>query len=140
MDIDLLDSSTQDPDFFFPRCYGFHARVLYFSSSRRQRAITTTSLTPLAPPFYIYLQQMLCHERPLREPQYTTTTLLYQSWPAAIEAAKVQESLRSSLSCHRGFRTSRCWLWSDIQYIYTYSFKLKYIYKKSLVSSFFVYV
>ena len=41
MDIDLLDSSTQDPDFFFPRCYGFHARVLYYSS-RRQRAITTS--------------------------------------------------------------------------------------------------
>ena len=30
MDIDLLDSSTQDPDFFLSRCYGFHARVLYF--------------------------------------------------------------------------------------------------------------
>ena len=118
MDIDLLDSSTQDPDFFFPRCYGFHARVLLYSS-RRQRAITTTSRTPLAAPCYIYLQQMLCHERPLREPQYTTTTLLYQSWPAAIEAAKVQESLRSSLSCHRGFRTSRCSLWSDTIYIIT---------------------
>ena len=72
---------------------------------------------------------MLCHERPLREPQYTTTTLLYQSWPAAIEAAKVQESLRSSLSCHRGFRTSRCWLWSDTIY-YTYRFTLRYIWKK----------
>ena len=54
MDIDLLDSSTQDPDFFLSRCYGFHARVLYFSS-RRQRAITTTSRTPLAPPCYIHI-------------------------------------------------------------------------------------
>ena len=55
MDIDLLDSSTQDPDFFsFPLLW-FPCTGTILYSSRRQRAITTTSRTPLAPPCYIYL-------------------------------------------------------------------------------------
>ena len=129
MDIDLLDSSTQDPDFFLSRCYGFHARVLYFSSSRRQRAITTTSRTPLAPPCYIYLHTT--NAVPWEAAKRASIYYDYATIPKLAGGDWGRESPRKfaflfELSSRLQNIKVLIVVWYNI-YIYTYSFKLKYI-------------